>query len=74
MGTASATGWMDLYDTAVSTHTNHPPAETPAPRPKRRKRARAKQPRVEQLYAELIKAGQVRIERRRGRPPKIIWL
>lgn len=29
---------------------------------------------VEKIYAELIKAGKVRIERRKGRPPKVIWL
>lgn len=30
--------------------------------------------RLEDQYAELIKAGQVRIERRRGKPPVVVWL
>lgn len=29
---------------------------------------------VEAQYAELIKAGQVRIVRRKGRPPKVVFL
>lgn len=44
------------------------------PKPKRRKRAKAKQKTLEQQYAQLISAGVVRIERRRGRAPRVIWL
>jgi hypothetical protein len=29
---------------------------------------------VEKIYAELVKAGLVRIVRRRGKPPQIVWL
>lgn len=73
MGMASG-NWLDIYDTA--THGgNDPPADPPeGPKPRRRKRAKAKQKTVEQLYADLIKAGHVRIERKKGHPPKIIWL
>jgi hypothetical protein len=39
-------------------------------KPKGRKRT----PKVEELYGALIKAGAVRIVRRKGRPPLIVWL
>lgn len=29
---------------------------------------------VEKIYADLIKEGKVRIVRRKGRPPLIVWI
>lgn len=76
MGMASTSnGWMDAYDTACAAYTNTPPGDPPQPpTPRRRKRAKARQKTVEHLYADLIKAGLVRIERKKGQPPKIVWL
>lgn len=34
----------------------------------------AHMPKPEEAYRDLIKAGLVKIERRRGKPPRIIWL
>lgn len=34
----------------------------------------ARTPKPEEAYRDLIKAGLVKIERRRGKPPRIIWL
>ncbi|UTU09518.1 hypothetical protein CcrBL47_gp232 [Caulobacter phage BL47] len=42
--------------------------------PRARQNPKHQQPPPEVLYADLIKAGLVRIERRRGLPPLIIWL
>lgn len=39
-----------------------------------RGKGKKRTPTLEEQYAELIKAGQVRIERRRGKPPRVIWL
>jgi len=41
---------------------------------KRSIRHSAHTPKPEEMYKDLIKAGLVKIERRRGKPPKIIWL
>lgn len=41
---------------------------------KPRKNPRHQLPPPEVLYAELIKLGLVRVERRRGKSPLIIWL
>lgn len=43
-------------------------------RPKGRKRAKARQKTPEQVYAQLIKDGLVRVVRRKGKPPLIEWL
>ncbi|UTC28996.1 hypothetical protein MARCHEWKA_04840 [Brevundimonas phage vB_BpoS-Marchewka] len=74
-GSNTMPDWVHVYDTAVI-HANNASGsdDKPAPRPKRRKRAKARQKTVEHLYADLIKAGIVRIERKKGQPPKIIWL
>lgn len=47
-----------------------PPARPAKKRPKGSKRTKT----VEEQYRALIKAGHVRIVRRRGKPPEIIWL
>lgn len=66
--------WLDVYDTAAG-HTNQGEREgSLEPKSRRRKRAKAQQKSVDHLYADLIKAGLVRIERKKGRPPRIIWL
>lgn len=51
-----------------------PDPEQPEGRQKRRKRAGARQKTPEQLYAALIKSGDVRVVRRKGKPPLIEWL
>ncbi|USN14160.1 hypothetical protein PAPPERLAPAPP_04860 [Brevundimonas phage vB_BpoS-Papperlapapp] len=72
-GSNTMPDWVHVYDTAVS-HNQPVGDDKPAPPPKRRKRAKARQKTVEHLYADLIKAGIVRIERKKGQPPRIIWL
>ncbi|UTC29632.1 hypothetical protein BAJUN_00020 [Bajunvirus bajun] len=46
--------------------------------PKAARRKKRKGPKAqktpEHLYAALIKSGEVRIERRKGKPPLIVWL
>lgn len=41
---------------------------------KRRAKGPKQQKTPEALYADLIKAGQVKIVRRKGKPPLIVWL
>ena len=41
---------------------------------KRKAKGPKQQKTVEALYADLIREGKVRIERRRGKPPLIVWL
>lgn len=44
--------------------------------PPRRKKAKGlkRQKKVEDLYRAAIKAGEVKIIRKKGRPPEIVWL
>ena len=74
--TTTPSDWLAVYDTAggFTQAGNHDDTAKPPPKPRRRKRAKARQKTVEHLYADLIKAGIVRIERKKGHPPKIIWL
>lgn len=75
MGMASGTT-DPHHDTAIdfSFLDNVPVKEQPDVKTKRRKRANARQKTPEHLYAALIKAGQVRIVRRKGKAPLIEWL
>lgn len=54
---------------------NQGPALDPATffRP-RKPRGRSRMPKIEDAYEQLIKLGQVKIVRRRGKPPLIVWL
>lgn len=76
-----------LLTFAMATMLSSPPinastANIPLPRaaddvpskPRGSKRRKAKAKTVEELYSDLIKAGIVRIERRKGKPPLIVWL
>ena len=53
---------------------NVPSPEQPDTGRKRRKRANARTKTPEQVYATLIKEGVVRVVRRKGKPPLIVWV
>lgn len=62
---------------AEGTASNYSVAPRPASRAVRRAvkaKARRRTPSVDELYGALVRAGQVRIIRKKGQPPKIVWL
>lgn len=75
MSTMSPTENIALAGTDTSSTIDNHAFFVPA-KPKRKgsKRHKAKTKTVEELYDELIKAGLVRIIRRKGKPPLIQWL
>lgn len=75
MGMASGSSAYDTSGLDFSFLGNNVPVpQQPEGKVKRRKRAGARQKTPEQIYAKLIAAGQVRIVRRKGKPPLIQWL
>jgi hypothetical protein len=61
------------YPSATAVYDNEPvPAQPDFPLPRRKRSGRMKS--VDELFGPLVKAGLVKIVRKKGHAPKIIWL